>query len=186
MSVIEAPSAQTKSRLAVLDLAEYSSAEEFMAKVFHKEKHSSLNQMNEVPTSFKVDDCDKTSGLIEAASKTIEILSARCDNLENELEYEKTNCSDQEAQIEVLKKILVEFKAKQSVFESDVKSWTLRCHTAEARVADLERVQKDTTLRASKAESISSKLQQQVEAAFGQGSPIRTVMESVKSLEAMA
>lgn len=180
MSVIDVSAVQVKADADVLNLAEYSSVESFLQKIFQKDKAGNTHQAAAMPGSLEFDEFHRTSHLIEAASQAIESLSSRCETLELEIEQEKANSREQLSQIETLKKMLLEFESMNTNHKNSMKAMTSRCQTAENRIAELEQAQRDSTLRASKAESISNKLQQQVEAAFGHGSPIRSVMEGVK------
>lgn len=181
MGTIEVASARSNNQTDVLDLAEYSNVEGFMHKIFYKDKSSDPRLASTFATLLEI---DETTNLIESASQAISALSSRCEILEAELMQEKSDRSEQESHIEGLRKMVLEFRAKHSAMEADTKALTHRCQAAEARVAELEQAQKVATLRATKAENLSNKLQQQVEAAFGRGSPIRSVMESVKLQQA--
>ena len=180
MSVIDVSSVQVKADADVLNLAEYSSVESFLQKIFQKDKSGDTHHAAVMPGSLEFDEFHRTSDLIEAASQAIEALSRRCETLELGIEQEKANSREQLSQIETLKKMLLEFESMNTNHKNSMKAMTSRCQAAESRIAELEQAQKNSTLRASKAESISNKLQQQVEAAFGHGSPIRSVMDGVK------
>lgn len=184
MSVIDVSAVQVKTDSDVLSLAEYSSVEGFLQKIFHKDKAGDAHHATVAPTVPEVDEFDRTSTLIEKASQAIEALSSRCEALELGIEQEKARNLEQLSQIEALKKMLLELESANTTFKNNVKTMTVRCQAAESRVVELEQAQKGFTLRVSKAESISNKLQQQVEAAFGHGSPIRSVMDSVKLQDA--
>ena len=177
-------SVQAKNNSDVLDLAEYSTVESFMRKVFRHDTNGEAQAAAGVPSSSDVDEFERTSGLIESASKAIEALSTRCEILELELNQEREVCSEQVESIEALKRMVLDIKAEADSFESALQSMTTRCQASETRVAELEQNEKVVTLRAKKAESISSKLQRQVEEAFGQGSPIHSVMGSANLKQA--
>ena len=150
-----------------------------MHRVFRKSPSDEAHLAAAVSPVASRDDFDQTSALIDEACQAIGSLSSRCEILEVELDRERLACAEHEANIEALKSMVLDLRAKNAVAEADIKAVTLRCEVAEARNGDLEQQQRLVTLRASKAETLSSRLQQQVEAAFGQGSPIRSVMESV-------
>ena len=186
MSEVESSLVGAKTHLDVLDLTEYASVEGFMKKIFFKDKateSSSAIAFSNI-TSVEVDHLDRTSNLIESASQAIEALSTRCEILSTELEQERAHSFEQATHIEALKEMILKFEAKTSASENSINALTLRCHAAEECVVDLETDRKVITLRATRAESISSKLQQKVEAAFGHGSPIRSVIDSVKCQQA--
>ena len=186
MSEVESSLVRAKTHLDMLDLAEYTSVEGFMNKIFFKDKptESSSAVAFSTTASGEVDSLDRTSNLIEAASQAIEALSTRCEILGTELEQERAHSFEQATHMEVLKEMVLKFEAKIAASENSINVLTLRCHAAEERVVDLETDRKVVTLRATRAEGISSKLQQQVEAAFGHGSSIRSVMDSVKCQQA--
>jgi predicted nucleic acid-binding Zn-ribbon protein len=176
MNATGASTVQLGSNPDVMDLAEYASVENFMQKVFRQDKLDNVLPAAALPTSSEIDAFERTAVLIEKASKSIEALSSRCEILETEIEQERSASDEHLSHIEALQKMLL---ARNVAYENDVKSMTIRCEAAETRVLELERAQKVVTSRASKAESISRKLQQQVESAFGQGSPIWSVMDGV-------
>ena len=180
MSVTVEPSAQAKKVSDAVNLADFSSVESFMQKVFQRDKSDRMHLVDDVHDQIDTWGFDKTSNLIEEASHAIEALSERCEILKLELEQEKVSSLDLAEQVSVLKSVIREFQAKNSSCESEVKAVTLRCQTAEARIVVLEQNVKSVTLRASRAEGLSSRLQHQVEAAFGQGSPVRSIMDAPK------
>ncbi len=179
MTVIATLQAKARNESAVLDLAELSTVEGFMHRVFRNSSADDAKLIADLQPVAAPEDLDKTSALIDEACRAIGSLSSRCEILEVELDRERLACAEHEASIEALKSMVLELRAKNAVAEGEIKTVTLRCEAAEARNGELAQHQKVVALRASRAETLSSRLQQQVEAAFGQGSPIRSVMESV-------
>ncbi|MGI4764092.1 MAG: hypothetical protein ACRYGP_03345 [Janthinobacterium lividum] len=179
MTVFATMPDKARNDSGVLDLAELSTHEGFMHRVFRKAPTEDPQHTAASPTVTSLDDYDKTSALIDEACQAIGSLSARCEILDIELDRERLACAEHEASIDALKSMVLELRAKNAVAEAEIKAVTLRCEAAEARNGELAQHQRVVTLRASKAETLSNRLQQQVEAAFGQGSPIRSVMESV-------
>ena len=178
MNVMAALPATAKNDPSVLDLAELSTVEGFMQRVFRKGPSDEKNPADLPSTSSCLEEFDRTSALIDEASQAIGALSSRCEILELELEQERSACAEQQFNIDMLKSMVLDLKARNAIAEGDVKAMTQRCEAAEARTAELEQYQTMATLRVSKAETMSLRLQKQVEAAFGQGSPIRSVMDS--------
>ena len=166
---------------------DHASVEEFMQKIFRKDPAltapSSL--AHAAPDAgFEDAKLDVTAGLIERASETIQFLASRCEILETELRQSLVQAAEQADFIASLKEVVSELKRTSDTLEVDLKATSVRCETAEARVVSLEEYQKAVTLRAKRAEGLSGKLQQQVEAAFGAGSPIGTVMNAVSIQQA--
>ncbi|MGI3903953.1 MAG: hypothetical protein ACRYGP_31805 [Janthinobacterium lividum] len=161
-------------------LAESSTVEGFMNRIFRKDQSDEPGLAKQPPFSSEINDFEKTSHLIESASNAIETLASRCEILQVELTQERGLSAEQAAQIDLLKTMVLDLKGQTASYESRQKSLDLRCQAADSRVAELEQHQKVVALRASQAESVSTRLQQQVEAAFGQGSPIRSVMDAVQ------
>lgn len=178
MNAIEISDMTVRKGTDVLDLAEYGSVETFMKKVFSKETPPEISSAT-ASASLQIDAHDRTASLIERASKSIEFLAARCAILEQELEQGKADLEEQTSNIEALKDMLIELRARNAAADNELKAVTTRCQAAESRVVDLERAQKLATLRVSNAENVSNKLHQQVEAAFGQGSTTWSLMDSV-------
>ena len=167
---------------------DHASVEEFMQKIFRKDPAptapSSLADAGLPDAGFEDAKLDVTAGLIERASETIQFLASRCEILETELRQSLAQAAEQADFIASLKDVVSELKRTSDTLEVDLKATTVRCEAAEARVVSLEEYQKAVTLRAKRAEGLSGKLQQQVEAAFGAGSPIGTVMNAVSIQQA--
>jgi hypothetical protein len=161
-----------------LDLAQYATVESFMHKVFRRETRP--DEAVPAPASISPADTilDNTGMLLDSASKAIEFLSSRCGNLTGELAQTRATCAEQIESIEHWRRLALELQEKTTYLENENMTVTARYHTAEARLIKLEQAHKDVALRADHAELVSDKLQKQVEAAFGHGSHIRTVMEA--------
>ncbi len=180
MNAITTVQDQAEKQSLAQSLAESSTVEGFMNRIFRKEQSDEQGVIKQPPLSVEISDFDTTSHLIESASNAIETLASRCEILQVELAQERCLTAEQVAQIDLLKTMVIDLKERNASYELLQKSLDIRCQAADTRVYELEQHQKVVALRAAQAESVSTRLQQQVEAAFGQGSPIRSVMDAVK------
>ena len=175
---------RTATELRAFGHEDHASVEEFMQKIFRKDGPVSFPEPGLPDAGLEDAKLDLTAELIERASETIQFLASRCEILETELRQSLAQAGEQADFIGSLKDVVSELKRKSDALEIDLKATAVRCETAEARVVSLEEYQKAMTLRAKRAEGLSGKLQQQVEAAFGAGSPIGTVMQAVSMQQA--
>ena len=184
MNAVQVKGSLARKDPQVLDLVAYGSVSNFLDKVFPKDKQTDSLSLSDTSSLTDDDTYNETAALIEKASRTIEGLSIRCEILEAELDQERVNFEEQYSQLETLQGMVRDLKAKNDATEANLTTLTSRCQDSQNRVIELENDQKLVLLRASKAEGVSNKLQQQVEAAFGQGSPIWSVMNGVKLKQA--
>ncbi len=175
---------KSSNDVSLVDIDGPTSVQDFMDKVFRKDAGLGAPKPIQATDDLAESELNATSALIERASQTIDVLASRCSLLESDLRQSHSAMAEQNALIETLKTFSTEMKRKVDGLEGNLRSALARCEAAETRVLSLEDQERTVALRAQRAETISSKLQQQVELAFGVGSPIRSVMNSVSLQQA--
>lgn len=176
---------ETGSDMGGLDLAESTTIESFMLKVFPR---PSREQSEPSPVGVRDPRTNGEDGvvdtLLEQASRAIEVLAARCGMLESELENTRASNVEQAATIESWRKLASNLKNQATVGEQKLLAVTARCEAAEARVVSFEQASKQATERALIAEKRSMKLDDKVIAAFGKGSRVHSVLQATTFQEA--